>query len=74
MVSNRIIGESIIELTYGKLEDGRGRNYSRMSTRVAQILATAAQGYVVDLIPACEWLGLDFAHWTFHNRASTRNQ
>lgn len=44
----------VIQLTYGKFEDKRGRNYIHMSSRIAQILAFAGQGYVVDLLPICE--------------------
>lgn len=54
MVLDRVIGEGIIKMTYGKLEDGRGRDFIKMSTRIAELMAFAGLGYVVDMFPACE--------------------
>lgn len=44
----------MIKLTYGKLEDDRGRDYIQISTRIMEIMVHSAQGYVVDLLPAGE--------------------
>ncbi|KIO27614.1 hypothetical protein M407DRAFT_72949 [Tulasnella calospora MUT 4182] len=49
--TTRIIGETIIQLSYGKLEDGRGRDYIQISTRMMEVLAFAVQGHAVDLLP-----------------------
>lgn len=54
--TNRIIAEAIIKLTYGKLDDGQGRDYIQLSTRLMEIMVPAAQGYVVDLMPALQYL------------------
>ncbi|KAG8928659.1 hypothetical protein FRC01_005603 [Tulasnella sp. 417] len=51
-----IVGEGIIKLTYGKLEDDRGRDYIQISTRLMDIMVDSAQGYVVDLLPALRYL------------------
>ncbi|KAG8912436.1 hypothetical protein FRC00_004509 [Tulasnella sp. 408] len=56
MTLHRSIGEAIIQLTYGKLEDKQGRDYIQLSIHIAEILAFAVQGYVVDLFPALRYL------------------
>lgn len=48
------MAETIVKLAYGKLEDKRGRDYIPLSYRVTEILLKGMQGYVVDLLPACE--------------------
>ncbi|KAG8909316.1 hypothetical protein FRC01_007015 [Tulasnella sp. 417] len=54
--ANRIAAETTIKLTYGKLQDDRGRDYFKISGRISDILTYAAQGYVVDLFPALQHL------------------
>ncbi|KAG8912211.1 hypothetical protein FRC01_005222 [Tulasnella sp. 417] len=56
MVSGRVIGEGIIKLTYGKIEDEGGKDYIKMSTRIAELMALAGLGYVVDMFPAVQYL------------------
>ncbi|KIO27631.1 hypothetical protein M407DRAFT_73022 [Tulasnella calospora MUT 4182] len=54
--TNRIIGEVIIKLTYGKLEDAQGRDYIQIITRLLDIMILSLQGYVVDLFPTLQYL------------------
>ncbi|KAG8914904.1 hypothetical protein FRC00_009818 [Tulasnella sp. 408] len=56
MISDRIAAETTIKLTYGKLEDKRGRDYIKINGRISDILTYAAQGYVVDLFPSLQHL------------------
>ncbi|KAG8928660.1 hypothetical protein FRC01_005604 [Tulasnella sp. 417] len=52
----RIVAEGIINLTYGKLEDSRGRDYIQISARLMEITVASVLGYVVDLLPALQYL------------------
>ncbi|KIO27629.1 hypothetical protein M407DRAFT_23194 [Tulasnella calospora MUT 4182] len=54
--TTRVIGEAIIQLTYGKLEDERGRDYIQVATRLLDIMIVSLQGYVVDIFPALKYL------------------
>ncbi|KAG8913312.1 hypothetical protein FRC01_004603 [Tulasnella sp. 417] len=54
--AHRIAAEITIKLTYGKLQDDRGRDYIKINGRISDILTDAAQGYVVDLFPALQHL------------------
>ncbi|KAG8971536.1 hypothetical protein FRC05_011013 [Tulasnella sp. 425] len=53
---NRTVAETTTKLTYGRLEDRRGRDYIQLSYRVVDIFVIALQGYVVDLLPALQYL------------------
>ncbi|KAG8948179.1 hypothetical protein FRC04_009978 [Tulasnella sp. 424] len=53
---NRTVAETSIKLTYGRLEDKRGRDYVQLSSRVVEIFVKTQQGYVVDLLPALQYL------------------
>ncbi|KAG8948181.1 hypothetical protein FRC04_009980 [Tulasnella sp. 424] len=53
---SRIVAEAVIKLIYGRLEDKRGRDYIQLNLRVADILFKGMQGYVVDLLPALQYL------------------
>ncbi|KAG8930436.1 hypothetical protein FRC01_002768 [Tulasnella sp. 417] len=54
--TNRVVGEVIVKLGFGKLEDGPGRDYIQIITRLMEIMAPTMQGYVVDLFPALQYL------------------
>ncbi|KAG8930437.1 hypothetical protein FRC01_002769 [Tulasnella sp. 417] len=53
---NRIVVETIIKLTYGRLEDERGTDYIKINTYVTDVILRGFQGYVVDLFPALQYL------------------
>ncbi|KAG8930434.1 hypothetical protein FRC01_002766 [Tulasnella sp. 417] len=55
-VSGRVIGEAIIQLAYGKLEDGQGRDYIQIATRLLEIMVFSLQGYAVDIFPVLQYL------------------
>ncbi|KAG8913080.1 hypothetical protein FRC00_003105, partial [Tulasnella sp. 408] len=48
--------EVVIELTYGRLGDGKGSDYIQLSSFVTDVVLEAMQGYVVDLVPALRYL------------------
>ncbi|KAG8948166.1 hypothetical protein FRC04_009965 [Tulasnella sp. 424] len=50
----RIMGENIVELTYGRLKDEQGRDYIKLNRYVLDVINTTIQGYLVDWIPACK--------------------
>lgn len=52
----RIMGENIVELTYGRLEDEQGRDYIKLNRYVLDVINTTIQGYMVDWIPALRYL------------------
>ncbi|KAG9043861.1 hypothetical protein FS837_009052 [Tulasnella sp. UAMH 9824] len=54
--TNRIIGESIVQMTYGKLEDARGRDSIQIITRLLEIIVPSLQGYIVEVFPALQYL------------------
>ncbi|KAG8909201.1 hypothetical protein FRC01_007085, partial [Tulasnella sp. 417] len=54
--AHRIVAEGIIKLTYGKLGDKQGEDYTKISARLMDILVDSLQGYVVDLLPALQYL------------------
>ncbi|KAG8977308.1 hypothetical protein FRB90_008827, partial [Tulasnella sp. 427] len=49
---NAVVGEAIIQITYGRLKDDKGTDYIRVNEHVEDILIAGLEGYVVDLIPA----------------------
>ncbi|KAG8991527.1 hypothetical protein FRB90_001308 [Tulasnella sp. 427] len=49
---NKVVAETVIELTYGRLEDGRGVDYVKLNTHLADILVWGMEGFAVDLVPA----------------------
>lgn len=53
---NRGIGETIIELSYGRLEKEKRNDYIHRSTSTVQLVLQATQGYVVDLLPFLKYL------------------
>ncbi|KAG9003731.1 hypothetical protein FRB90_011131 [Tulasnella sp. 427] len=53
---NRIVAETIIKLTYGRLEDDRGRDYIQINTHVADVIVQGIQGLLVDLVPGLRYL------------------
>ncbi|KAG8961517.1 hypothetical protein FRC00_011993 [Tulasnella sp. 408] len=61
--TTRVIGEAIIQLTYGKLGDGQGKDYIQITTRLLEIMILSLQGYAVDIFPACMKFKRDAALW-----------
>ncbi|KAG8995312.1 hypothetical protein FRB90_000212 [Tulasnella sp. 427] len=52
----RIVAETIIKITYERLEDGRGMDYVRANVHMMDIVVADLEGYAVDLIPALQYL------------------
>ncbi|KAG8930435.1 hypothetical protein FRC01_002767 [Tulasnella sp. 417] len=61
--TRRIVGESIIQVAYGKLEDETGRDYIQVATRLLDIVIFSLQGYVVDIFPSCMRFKRDAIRW-----------
>lgn len=57
------MGEVIVNFTYGKLEDTRGRDCIQMISCLLELIVPTLQGYVVDLFPVCEQPS-SFLRWT----------
>ncbi|KAG9019037.1 hypothetical protein FRB90_006993 [Tulasnella sp. 427] len=53
---SRISGESVVEMAYGRMEDESGHDYLAMNRRILKITSTGAFGYLVDLVPALQYL------------------
>ncbi|KAG8995536.1 hypothetical protein FRB90_000146 [Tulasnella sp. 427] len=56
MEISTIVAETIIKITYGRLEDGRGMDYVRANVHMMDIVVAGLEGYAVDLIPALQYL------------------
>ncbi|KAG8971521.1 hypothetical protein FRC05_010998 [Tulasnella sp. 425] len=52
----RITGENIVELSYGRLGDEQGRDYVKLNRRVLDVVNVVFGGYMVDLIPALQYI------------------
>ncbi|KIO27713.1 hypothetical protein M407DRAFT_232359 [Tulasnella calospora MUT 4182] len=52
----RSLQENVIDLTYGKREDTKGRDYVQLNGKVMDIGNETMQGYLVDLLPALLYL------------------
>ncbi|KAG8986098.1 hypothetical protein FRB90_004229 [Tulasnella sp. 427] len=62
---NKVMAESIIELTYGRKDDEEGRDYVKLNSYVMEVSIRAIEGYLVDFVPALQnlpsWLpGMQF--------------
>lgn len=52
----KVIAQEIVELTYGRLEDGRGNDFVQLNSHVFEIIDQSIQGYLVDLISSLQHL------------------
>ncbi|KAG8971519.1 hypothetical protein FRC05_010996 [Tulasnella sp. 425] len=53
---HKVVAQEVVELTYGRREDGHGNDFVQLNSRVVEILLQAMQGYLVDLIPSLQRL------------------
>ncbi|KAG8999778.1 hypothetical protein FRB90_011963 [Tulasnella sp. 427] len=79
---NQVVAETVIKLTYGRLEDERGVDYVKINTHLTDILVWGMEGFAVDLVPALQYLpswlpGMQFkvnsARWRKEMRELERN-
>ncbi|KAG8960669.1 hypothetical protein FRC05_006701 [Tulasnella sp. 425] len=52
----RVMAESTVMLTYGRLRDEQDRDYVQLNSYVLETTLKASQGYIVDLIPALRYI------------------
>ncbi|KAG9015660.1 hypothetical protein FRB90_004580 [Tulasnella sp. 427] len=54
---NQVVAETILQVTYGRLDDGKGTDYFRLNTHVMDIMIEGMEpGYAVDVLPALQYL------------------
>lgn len=52
---HRIVAENLVELTYGRRTDNKGRDLVELNFYMMHIILGCMQGYIVDMIPARGW-------------------
>lgn len=50
----RVVAENVVELTYGRRTDDKGRDLVELNFYAMRIILRGMQGYIVDMIPARE--------------------
>ncbi|KAG9015658.1 hypothetical protein FRB90_004578 [Tulasnella sp. 427] len=71
---NQVVVEGIIQLTYGRLDDGQGTDYYKLNTEIGDIVLESTEpGYAVDIVPARMKFKRDAAVWKNGIRELERN-